>query len=384
MAASESGQERTEEPTERKLRQAREQGQIPRSREFNTMIIMMAGAVALYTGGQVLVDELMVLMKSSLAVERGDLLAPHFIVLQLKRFTLDIAVSMLPLLSIMLVVALFSPIALGGWSFSLQAMAPKFERISPLAGVKRIFSVQSAMELLKSLLKVTLIGSIFYLLFLLYRDEMLSLGDMPFESALIRSAEMLILSLAALSSGLIAVAAIDAPFQVWQFTQKQRMTLQEVRDESKETEGRPEVKQRVRQLQQEFSKARMMTDVPKADVIITNPTHFAVALKYQPKTMDAPVVVAKGTDLIAERIRDIAKQHRVPIVSAPPLARAVYYTTPLQAAIPGALYVAVAQVLAFVVNLRNAKRNGDPWPKAPNPDIPEGFLDPYEPPGINA
>jgi len=348
------------------------------------MIIMMAGAVALYTGGQVLVDELMVLMKSSLAVERGDLLAPHFIVLQLKRFTLDIAVSMLPLLSIMLVVALFSPIALGGWSFSLQAMAPKFERISPLAGVKRIFSVQSAMELLKSLLKVTLIGSIFYLLFLLYRDEMLSLGDMPFESALIRSAEMLILSLAALSSGLIAVAAIDAPFQVWQFTQKQRMTLQEVRDESKETEGRPEVKQRVRQLQQEFSKARMMTDVPKADVIITNPTHFAVALKYQPKTMDAPVVVAKGTDLIAERIRDIAKQHRVPIVSAPPLARAVYYTTPLQAAIPGALYVAVAQVLAFVVNLRNAKRNGDPWPKAPNPDIPEGFLDPYEPPGINA
>jgi len=172
----------------------------------------------------------MVLMKSSLAVERGDLLAPHFIVLQLKRFTLDIAVSMLPLLSIMLVVALFSPIALGGWSFSLQAMAPKFERISPLAGVKRIFSVQSAMELLKSL--------------------------------------------------------------------------------------------------QEFSKARMMTDVPKADVIITNPTHFAVALKYQPKTMDAPVV--------------------------------------------------------FVVNLRNAKRNGDPWPKAPNPDIPEGFLDPYEPPGINA
>jgi len=282
------------------------------------MIIMMAGAVALYTGGQVLVDELMVLMKSSLAVERGDLLAPHFIVLQLKRFTLDIAVSMLPLLSIMLVVALFSPIALGGWSFSLQAMAPKFERISPLAGVKRIFSVQSAMELLKSLLKVTLIGSIFYLLFLLYRDEMLSLGDMPFESA------------------------------------------------------------------QEFSKARMMTDVPKADVIITNPTHFAVALKYQPKTMDAPVVVAKGTDLIAERIRDIAKQHRVPIVSAPPLARAVYYTTPLQAAIPGALYVAVAQVLAFVVNLRNAKRNGDPWPKAPNPDIPEGFLDPYEPPGINA
>ncbi|MEM9603868.1 MAG: flagellar biosynthesis protein FlhB [Pseudomonadota bacterium] len=383
MAASENGQERTEEPTERKLRQAREQGQIPRSREFNTMFIMMAGAVALWTGGQVLIEELLRLMSASFSVERGDLLAPHFIALQLKRFTMDVSVALMPLMIIMLVVALFSPILLGGWSFSLQAMSPKFERVSPLAGIKRMFSARSAMELLKSILKVGLVGAIFYVLFLVYRDEILAMGDLPLRAALVQSAELLLLSFAALSAGLIAVAAIDAPFQVWQFTQQQRMTLQEVKDESKETEGRPEVKQRVRQLQSEFARARMMTEVPKADVIITNPTHFAVALKYKPKTMDAPVVVAKGTDLVAERIRDIAKQHRVPIVSAPPLARAVYYTTPLMAAIPGALYVAVAQVLAFVVNLRNARRNGDPLPKPPNPEIPDGFLDPFEPPGVN-
>ncbi|MEM6985331.1 MAG: flagellar biosynthesis protein FlhB [Pseudomonadota bacterium] len=384
MATAENGQERTEEPTERKLRQAREQGQIPRSREFNTMFIMMAGAGALWTGGQVLIDELLSLMTASFAVQPGDLLAPHFIGLQLKRFTLDVGVAMMPMMLMLLVVALFSPILLGGWSFSVQAMAPKFERISPLAGAKRIFSARSAMELVKSILKVVLVGVIFYLLFLLYRNELLTLGELPLRTALVRSAELLILSFAALSAGLIAVAAIDAPFQVWQFKQQQRMTLQEVKDESKETEGRPEVKQRVRQLQMEFAKARMMSEVPNADVVITNPTHFAVALKYKPKTMDAPIVVAKGTDLLAERIREIAKQSRIPIVSAPPLARAVYYTTPLMAAIPGALYVAVAQVLAFVVNLRNARRNGDPLPKAPNPEIPDGFLDPFESPGVNA
>lgn len=383
MAEAESGQERTEEPSERKLRQAREQGQIPRSREFNTMFVMMFGAGALWAGGQVLVEEMMRLMRASFAVQRGDLLAPHFIALELERFTIDVSIAMLPMMAMMLAVALCSPILLGGWSFSVQALAPKMERVSPFAGVKRIFSAQSVMELIKSVLKVVLVGVIFYILFLVLRDEILAMGNLPLRPALIRSAELLILSLAALSAGLIVVAAIDAPFQVWQLRQKQRMTLQEVKDEAKETEGRPEVKQRVRQLQMEFAKARMMNAVPKADVVITNPTHFAVALRYKPKTMDAPIVVAKGTELVAERIREIAKQHRVPIVSAPPLARAVYYSTPLMAAIPGALYVAVAQVLAFVVNLRNARRNGDPLPKAPSPEIPEGFLDPYEPSGVS-
>lgn len=378
MSAGGDSQEKTEEPTEKKLRDAKEKGQIPRSKDFNTMAIMIASAVALWLQGETMASDLMDMLRGSFTIDRADLLDEHIMLKHLIRVSLEALMAIAPFLALVTVVALLSPIILGGWSFALDSVVPKMERVSPMSGMKRMFSVNSLMELFKGILKVLLVGTIAVGLISLYQGKLLVIGAMPLSSAIHEAGSILLLSFIALSCGLFVIAAIDAPFQVWQFTQKQKMSMQEIKDESKEANGKPEVKQRIRQMQMQYSQQRMIDQVPKADVIITNPTHFAVALKYDQNSMEAPLVLAKGTEEFALRIREIAKKHRVPIVRVPPLARALFYSTKVDTAIPGPLYLAVAQILAFVQQVKLARREGVTPPPMPRPKLPKGFLDKYE------
>jgi flagellar biosynthetic protein FlhB len=254
---------------------------------------------------------------------------------------------------------------MGGWSFSAEAVAPKLEKLSPIAGMKRMFSVRSLVEMLKSLMKFSIVLGFMFLLSRVYLDDFIALSRLPLESAFIRASDMMLLSFVVLCASLLLVVVVDVPFSLWEHKKKLKMTRQEIKDEMKQTEGRPEVKSRVRQLQQEIAQGRMMEQVPQADVIVTNPTHYAVALKYEEGSNGAPRVVAKGADLIAAQIRNIGIGSGVELVSMPPLARALYHTTKIDDEVPRGLYLAVAQVLAYVFQLRVAKEKRWKKPQPP-------------------
>jgi flagellar biosynthetic protein FlhB len=274
--------------------------------------------------------------------------------------------ALLPLLLLLAALALASPVALGGWAFSTEALFPKFERIDPMKGFARIFSTHGLVELCKALGKFALVGSV--ILFTLYKvlDEISELAGHDINFALGEAGSLLLWCFLAFSATLLLVAGIDVPYQIWQHNKQLMMTKQEVRDEAKETEGRPEVKQAIRQKQMEIAQRRMMDDVKKADVVITNPTHYAVAISYDKTSGKAPVVLAKGKDFIAAKIRELAAEHKVTIFSAPPLARALFFSTDLNQEIPEKLFVAVAQVLAYIYQLRNAVLNRTTLPVPPN------------------
>jgi flagellar biosynthetic protein FlhB len=268
-----------------------------------------------------------------------------------------------------MVVVIMTPLGLGGWSFSTKAISFKLEKLDPIKGLGRMFALRGLMELLKVLAKFALVAAISGSILWSLIGELLGLADEPLHAALAHVARLCSWSFLASSCALIIIAAIDVPFQLWQHNKQLKMTKQEVKDENKETDGRPEVKGRIRALQQEFSRRRMMEQVPRADVVITNPTHYAVALRYDHLSTRAPVVVAKGADLIASQIRLVADQHDVTIVLAPPLARALFASTDIDREIPAGLYVAVATVLAYVYQLRHAYENGDMPPEQPD-DLP--------------
>lgn len=272
---------------------------------------------------------------------------------------------LLPLLAALLVVAVLAPLALGGWTFSTGALALKPERLNPVKGLARVFSLNGLAELAKALAKFTVLALTTGLL--LWRDmgSILALGTQALAPALSGAASLLLNSFLVLCGALVSIAALDVPYQYWRHHQKLRMSRQDLREELKETEGKPEVKSRQRALQREVARRRMMQEVPRADVVVTNPTHFAVALRYRPESMVAPRVVAKGADLVAQRIRELAAEHRVPLLSAPPLARALYHGTRLGQEIPASLYQAVAQVLAYVYAVRRQQREGGAAPVPP-------------------
>ena len=277
----------------------------------------------------------------------------------------DALLLLLPYFAVMMVVAILSSVALGGFNISIEAMQPKLSKMNPLKGIKRIFSAKGLMELLKSLGKFVLVGAATFSLLYSWSGDLLRLGDLNVEQALLQGMTMLGWASLILSSTLILMALIDVPFQLWQHKKDLKMTQQEVRDEMKQTEGKPEVKGRIRQMQREIAQRRMMEEVPKADVIVTNPTHYAVALRYNPDKMNAPMVVAKGRDLVAANIRNLAEAHQVPLVEAPMLARAIYFNTELQQQIPAALFLSVAQLLAYVFQLRAYREEGGDIPTPP-------------------
>jgi len=367
---SENGQEKTEQPTPKKLADAKKKGQVPRSKELNSMTTMVFGSMGLLFMGSYMLSHITTVMKQGFSLSRAEVFDHSTVFDKFESAVSNAFSGIMPFLVLMVVTAIFTPLLLGGFAFSFDALAFKGDRINPLKGMKRIFSSNGLMELVKAIAKF-LVVSFFSVAYLwTYADEFLSLGVQPLAVALSHGAYLLGMCFFVVSTALILISAIDVPFQLWDHSQKLKMTLQEVRDEMKDTEGKPEVKSRVRQLQQEMAQRRMMEDVPQADVIITNPTHYAVALKYKHEQMAAPVVVAMGKDLIALKIREIATAHEVEIFEAPPLARALFAHSEIGREIPSHLFFAVAQVLAFVFQLRTAREQGLEKPQRPDPYIP--------------
>lgn len=369
--AEESQQERTEQPTPKRLEEARRKGDVPRSRELTMTGVMLCGAASMLLFSGPFAERLLDSFAAGFRLDRAEVFDTAYVGQAFVTVGGSIFGGLLPFAAILLAAVFLSAAAIGGWSFSFEAMAFKPERMSPAKGLKRIFSANSVNELLKAVAKFAVVALIAVTWLWWSVDELLGLGRQSAVTGIGRAVEICGLSLLVISCGLILIAGVDVPFQLWQYRKKLRMTRQEVRDELKETEGRPEVKSRIRMLQQQAATRRMMEELPTADVVITNPTHFAVALRYDEATMGAPKVIAKGKDLLAARIREVAEQHDVPLFSAPPLARVLYRTTEIGDEIPARLYTAVAQVLAYIYQLNQALRPGQRRPEPPAPEIDE-------------
>jgi len=355
MAENADGQEKSEQPTSKKLEDSRNKGQVARSKELATMLIMIVASVwLLWLGPQMMVDfERMMTMGFSLERDHafdmkraGDIIFAQF----------EAALwLLLPFLSVMTVMAIVANIIIGGWLFSGEVMVPKFSKLNPIEGIKRMFSLHALVELVKALLKFALMSVLAVLFIYSTLREVYHLGLIDVEPGLASAGEILAMALVVISLGLIVIAVIDVPYMLWKHNEDMKMTLQEVKDEFKQSEGNPEIKGRIRRMQQEIAMRRMMQDVPTADVIITNPEHYAVALKYDSEKMNAPVVLAMGMDFMAAQIRSIASQNRIEMVRSPALARALYYNSQPGQVIPRQLFTAVAQILAMVFQLRERK-----------------------------
>ncbi len=353
MAENEKGQEKSEEATQKKLEDSRKKGQVPRSREFNTFFMMIISGAVLFMSGDEIIKDLLRVLTESLTPTRAEIFDTRFMMMSLTDQIENALLGLAPIFIILVIIAIFSSLSIGGWNFSMQAIAPKFSKLNPVSGLKRIFGTKGLVELLKALGKFFVVGTVAVTLLQANADKLLLVGRQSLEVALATIGEELTWFFFLLSASLIIIAIADAPFQLWDNKRQMRMSKDEVKQEHKSQEGSPETKARLRQTQREMAMRRMMTEVPEADVIITNPTHYAVALKYDQERSGAPTVVAKGSDLIAAKIRNLATEHRIPILSSPALARAIYYNTELDHEIPAGLYMAVAKVLAFVFQLKD-------------------------------
>lgn len=372
--AEDSDQEKTEQPTGKRLADARKKGQIARSRELNTFVMLMTSAVLLLTWGEHMGNGLIDMMKAQFQLERAVIFDPASPALYFKQAMIDGVLLIAPFAAAMVVAAIVAPLALGGWVFSWDALAPKLEKLAPIKGLARLFAVRGLVEMLKALLKFLLVFMVAVVLFRFFLKELVGLSVEPMAQSVTHALRIIGLCFLLLSASLILIVMIDVPYQLWDHNKKLKMTLQEIKDEMKESEGSPEVKGRMRRMQMEMAQNRMMTEVPKADVIVTNPSHYAVALKYDQHANGAPRLVAKGVDLIAAQIRNLAIGADVPLVASPPLARALYYSTDLDKEIPQGLYLAVAQVLAYVYQLKTARQNQWDEPLPPGDiKVPDEF-----------
>lgn len=374
MAESDSG-EKSEEPTAKKLSDARKKGQIARSKDLGTMFVLVGSAFAMMVMGNALVDALSTMMKRLFSLSRREAMDPNAIFNIIGGGTSDVIFPMFAIFFIIIIAAFIGNTMLGGMAFSWEAMAPKVSRLSPFAGFKRMFGVQAGVELLKSLLKFFVVFIVAFLLLKGLFSQILGLSLEAIPLNFGHAVNMLLWMFLALALSIGIIVAIDAPYQVWNHKRQLKMTKQEVKDEYKSTEGNPEIKGRIKQTQYAMSQRRMMGEVPNSDVIITNPTHYSVALKYDPDMGGAPQLVAKGLDEMAIHIRTIAKEHEVEIVQSPALARSLYYTAEVDQDIPEELYAAVAQVLAFIFQLNEHKKGQakKPIPLAKNLPIPEEY-----------
>jgi flagellar biosynthetic protein FlhB len=357
--------ERTEQATPKRLKEAREKGQVPRSTELSTAAVCIAAAVAIYSMGRLTAGSFADLMRDTLSLRPETVMAENAIWSTLTTSGARALWIVLPILGATFCAALAAPIAIGGWNFSAGALVPQFSRLNPVNGMGRVFSTRGLVELGKGLAKVGVVGVTAWVLLRGLTPQLMGLSSEPLNNAIGHSAALAGYALLVLTCGLAIIAGFDVPFQLWQHARDLRMTREEVKEEFKESEGSPETRGRIREAQRALARGRMLQDVPKADVIVTNPTHYAVALRYDENKMRAPLVVAKGTDLLAAKIREIATEHNVPIVEAPPLARALHKSVEIGREVPAALYVAVAQVLTYVYQLRAARERGAAPPPPP-------------------
>ena len=372
--SEDSDQEKTEEPTSKRLEDARKKGQIARSRELNTFAMLMVSAALFLMQGGAIGKGLLNMMRAEFQMSRATIFDPHSIILHFKQAMIDGLMMISPFLALTVLVAIVAPISLGGWIFSWDAITPKLEKMDPIKGIPRLFAMRGWIEMLKALLKILLIFAVSVALYRSNINELLSLGAEPMEQSIAHSLKIIGMCFLLLSASLVVIAMIDVPYQLWDHSKKLKMTLQEIKDEHKESEGSPEVKGRQRRMQMDMAQNRMMAEVPKADVIVTNPSHYAVALRYDQNSNSAPRLIAKGVDLIAAQIRNVAIGAEVPLVASPPLARALYYSTEIDKEIPQGLYLAVAQILAYVYQLKAAQANDWRVPSLPaDINVPDEF-----------
>lgn len=376
MADEDSDLEKTESPSQRRIDQAREEGQVARSRELSTFAVLMAGGAGLWLMGSSLSQSLIKVLREGLTLDTNLAFHSELLLPRLHELSMAALLSFLPLLGLLLVVAAFSPLLLNGWLFTLKPLQPNLGKLDPIKGIARMFSTNSLMELAKAIAKSLVVGGVGAMVVWHNKDAVLMLVSEPIHIAIPHLGGLVWGSFAAIMGGLLLIVAVDVPFQLWEHNKKLKMTREEVRQEAKETEGDPQVKSRIRSMQREMARRRMMAEIPTADVVVTNPTHYSVALKYSENKMRAPTVVAKGSHLLAARIKEIARENNVPILEAPPLARALHKHCDLGEAIPEALFTAVAEVLAYVYQLRRYQKDGGACPKEPEAlPVPEE-LDP--------
>jgi flagellar biosynthetic protein FlhB len=377
--AEDSDQEKTEPASGRRLEQSREEGQVPQSRELSTFIVTLTGALCLWLMGGWMGGRLMLILRRAFAFDRQMAFDPTRLLDFLHSVLSGTLLTLMPLFLTLMAAAVVSPIAMGGLLFAPKVLGFKFERLNPLQGITRMFSLHGLAEMLKAILKACLIGGVGAAVLWQNRDHFFDFMTEPLEVALPDFGATVAFIALLIVSSLGLLALFDVPFQLWQYHKRLRMTREEVRQESKEQEGDPHVKGRIRALQREMARRRMMAEVPKADVVVTNPTHFSVALKYDAGKMAAPVVVAKGRGELALKIRELAREHGVALLEAPPLARALYAHCELEDPVPAALFTAVAEVMAYVYQLNEAMKHGGEQPQPPeNLSVP-GNLDPGAP-----
>ena len=364
--AEDSDLEKTEQPSQRRLDQAKEDGQVARSHELSTFAILLAGGVVLWFMGGQLTAHMVKMLHDGMIVSRDIAFDPELMIPRLYDLSLEMLITFAPVLLTLFLAAFLSPLMLNGWLFSTDALMPKFSRMNPISGIARMFSSTALVELAKALGKATVVGGVATWVIWNHRDDVLQLASLSITTAIPEMGRLVGGSFLAVVSAMLLIVAVDVPFQLWSHNKKLMMTKEEVRKESRETDGDPMVKGRIRNMQREASRRRMMAAIPTADVVVTNPTHFSVALKYSDKGMRAPTVVAKGSGLIAQRIREIATENNVPILEAPPLARALHKHTEIGESIPEALYTAVAEVLAYVYQLKRYQTEGGTRPAQPD------------------
>jgi len=373
--AEDSDLEKTEQASSKRLESAREEGDVPRSRELATVTVLFtAGMVLLMMGGH-LNQALKTSMIAGLTFDRAVAYDPMVLLVKIADGLSELLLAFAPFALILLFVAIAAPVLVGGWVFSGKTIVPQFSRLNPMRGLGNLFSSTSAVELVKSIAKTILVATVAYIVVSNDLEPILQLSLLPLKSSISQVNSLMLTGFLSIVSALVFIAAIDVPYQLYHYANKLKMTKEEVRQESKESEGNPEIKARIRQQQREMARRRMMSEIPKADVVITNPTHYAVAIKYQDEGMSAPIVVAKGADVLALKIREIATDSKVLIIEAPKLARALYTHTVLGDEIPAALYSAVAEVLAYVFQMRLFKKEGGNRPEEPKaipvPDAPD-------------
>lgn len=378
--AEDTGLERTEPASERRREQAREEGQVARSRELSTLALLLTGAGGLFFMGSGLADKMSEAMRHGMRLERALAFDTDLMLLRLKHSSIEALLAFSPLLLLLCLAGIASTLLMTGWLFSVKPLLPNWARMDPLKGLARIASWNGVIEMLKAIAKAALVGGVAALVLWHNSAAVLSLATESLGAGVTHLMRLLGMSFLIMAGSITLVVAIDIPFQIWDQERRLRMTREEVRKENKETEGDPQVKAHIRSQQREMARRRMMAEIPKADVVVTNPTHYAVALRYQDGAMCAPQVVAKGANLLAARIRALAEEHRVPILEAPPLARALYRHAELGDEIPAALYTAVAEVLAYVYQLRRHREQGGQLPLQPDfAPLPAGID-----PGANA
>jgi flagellar biosynthetic protein FlhB len=374
--AEESDLEKSEQASSTRLEKAYEEGDVPRSKELATCVLLFTAGLSIWGLGSHLTGALKDMLSAGLIFDSKLAFNTDSTLSRISSQIIDLLLAFAPLGFALIIAALAAPVLVGGWNFSTNLLAPNFERLDPIKGMGNLFSKNSLVELVLSVAKATVVGVVAYFVISADFAQLITLSVVPIEVGLAETGLFLVQSFIFIVGALVAIAMVDVPYQLYRYAEKLKMSRQELKQESKEGNGNPEIKAKIRQQQREMSRRRMMSNVQKADVIITNPTHYSVAIQYKEGDMRAPVLLAKGSDTIALRIREIAKEHEILILESPKLARAIYANTELDSEIPESLYLAVAEILAFVFQVKNFNGRSGSYPTQPHNIFVPDELDP--------